>query len=481
MPLLRLSPIAVSLLAIGLTFSSLSGTLPFTNLPAVAQDEDEETNIRVYEQASPAVVAIDAGGATGSGSIISADGLILTNAHVVANASDTVTVTLADGREFTGEVIAFDPNGLDLAAVRIADVEDLPIIPMADLDSVRVGQRAFAIGSPFGLQNTFTIGIVSRLDPERGTIQTDAAINPGNSGGPLLNSQGELIGVNTAIFSPGFNAGNIGIGFAIAIDRIEPFLAAVEDGSAPRIAQNPPVPGTTQPPQSIALNDPPIDGSLDRGDNVLPMDNSFFDTYTFEGNAGDRISIEMHSGEIDPYLILLGPGGRELAQDDDGGGGTDAKIVVQLPESGTYTLIANSYAGEESGTYRLEVKTVTAGRQSGIPKPQAPGGTGRTILLERGVLEAGDTMLPNDNSFFDLHSFEGRAGQTVTITLESDEFDTYLVLLDAEGGAIEQNDDAREGNTNSMLRVTLPSSGTYRVVVNSYENTGNGQYTLTIR
>ena len=90
-------------------------------------------------------------------------------------------------------------------------------------------------------------------------------------------------------------------------------------------------------------------------------------------------------------------------------------------------------------------------------------------------------MLPNDNSFFDLHSFEGRAGQTVTITLESDEFDTYLVLLDAQGGAIEQNDDAREGNTNSMLRVTLPSSGTYRVVVNSYDNTGNGRYTLTVR
>ncbi|MBE9042672.1 DVUA0089 family protein [Oscillatoriales cyanobacterium LEGE 11467] len=475
MPPLRRNPIAGSLLAVGLTLSSIGLSLPFTSLPAFAQDVDEETNIRVYDRASPAVVAIDAGGATGSGSIISADGLILTNAHVVENAPDTVTVTLADGRELSAEVIAFDANGLDLAALRISGEDDLPTIPLADLDSVRVGQRAFAIGSPFGLQNTFTIGIVSRLDPERGTIQTDAAINPGNSGGPLLNSQGELIGVNTAIFSPRFDAGNIGIGFAIAIDRVEPFLAAVEDGSAPRTAQTRPVPGTTQPPQSITLNAPPIDGTLDLGDNVLPMDNSFFDTYTFEGSAGDRISIEMQSGEIDPYLILLAPGGRELAQDDDSGGGTNAQIVVQLPESGTYTLIANSYAGDESGAYRLELKTTRT--EGSIPKPQETGGT---ILLERGELGPGDTVLPNDNSFFDLHSFEGRAGQTVTITLESDQFDTYLVLLDSEGSAIDQNDDARNGNTNSMLRVTLPQSGTYRVVVNSYDNTGNGRYTLTV-
>ncbi|MDY6938250.1 MAG: trypsin-like peptidase domain-containing protein [Cyanobacteriota bacterium] len=472
-----LHPIASSLLAVGLSFSSIAGILPFTSLPVLAQEVDEETNIRVYDRASPAVVAIDTGNGTGSGSIISANGLILTNAHVIADASGAITVTLSDGREFVAEVVAFDAGGLDLAMLKIDSEDDLPTIPLADRDSVRVGQRAFAIGSPFGLQNTFTIGIVSRLDPEKGTIQTDAAINPGNSGGPLLNSQGQLIGVNTAIFSPGMNAGNIGIGFAIAIDRIEPFLAAVEDGTAPRTAQNPPVPGSLQPPQSVTLDDPPIDGTLDRGDNVLPMDNSFFDAYTFEGSAGDRVSIAMESGDIDPFLILLAPGGRALAQDDDGGGGTDAQIVVQLPESGTYTLIANSYAGGQSGAYRLELKTTSSARTPDSAKPQE---TGDVILLERGELGAGDAVLTSDNSFFDLYSFDGRAGQAVTITLESTEFDTYLVLFDSEGREIGYNDDARNGNTNSMLRVTLPSDGTYQVVVNSYDSTGNGQYTLRV-
>ena len=102
---------------------------------------------------------------------------------VASDAGTTVKVTLADGREVNGEVVAFDAGGLDLAAVQIRGETDLPTIPIAAPHSVRVGQRAFAIGSPFGFRNTFTTGIVSRIDDERGVIQTDAAINPGNSGG----------------------------------------------------------------------------------------------------------------------------------------------------------------------------------------------------------------------------------------------------------------------------------------------------------
>ncbi|PSN18200.1 serine protease, partial [filamentous cyanobacterium CCP5] len=165
---------------------------------AQAQATDEDTNIRVYEQASPAVVAIEVGSGGGSGSIVTADGLILTNAHVVSDAA-TVTVKLADGGEFQGDVVGYGDNRLDLAAVQIRNPPaNLPVLPVAPLNSVRVGQRAFAIGSPFGFQGTFTTGIVSRIDGTRGLIQTDAAINPGNSGGPLLNDRGEVIGMNTA-------------------------------------------------------------------------------------------------------------------------------------------------------------------------------------------------------------------------------------------------------------------------------------------
>jgi len=197
---------------------------------AFAQDVDEQINIRVYQRASPAVVSIDTNDGAGSGSIISPDGLVLTNAHVVDNAP-TVEVTLTDGRKFLADVVGFGANGLDLAVVKIRGANNLPTITLAG-SAVQVGQRAFAIGNPFGrFQGTFTTGIVSRIDQERGLIQTDAAINPGNSGGPLLNSQGELIGVNTAIFTDSRRGGNIGIGFAIALERVQPFLAAVRSGS----------------------------------------------------------------------------------------------------------------------------------------------------------------------------------------------------------------------------------------------------------
>lgn len=167
----------------------------------------------------------------GSGFIVSSDGNIITNAHVVEGAS-TVKVSLKDGRSFEGEVLGRDPV-TDVAVVKIA-ASDLPAVKLSDSDQVAVGEWAIAIGNPLGLDNTVTAGIVSaksRSGGEAGVpdkrvefIQTDAAINPGNSGGPLLNERGEVIGMNTAI-----RADAQGIGFAIpsnTLQRIASQLAA---------------------------------------------------------------------------------------------------------------------------------------------------------------------------------------------------------------------------------------------------------------
>ncbi|MEC4990171.1 MAG: trypsin-like peptidase domain-containing protein [Oscillatoria sp. PMC 1068.18] len=335
----------------------------FPHQSAFAQDVDEQINIRVYQRASPAVVSINSGRSKGSGTIISADGLVLTNAHVVAGAR-LVAVDLQDGRRFGAEVIGFGENGLDLALLRLQGANNnLPTVKLASAGSVQVGQRAFAIGNPFGqFQGTFTIGIVSRIDRSRGLIQTDAALNPGNSGGPLLNSKGELIGVNTTIFTSGERAGNIGIGFAIPVDRVAPFLTAAISGRAPRSPQTA-VSSDHQPSAlRLPLNGAIINGRLEPGDGVLPVDNSFFDLYTFTGRAGQRIQIEMISREIDPYLILLAPDGDEVAQDDDGGGGNNARITTTLRVSGVYSLIVNSYNGGQSGEYRLRATGNFAGR-----------------------------------------------------------------------------------------------------------------------
>ncbi|MCT7948631.1 trypsin-like peptidase domain-containing protein [Ancylothrix sp. C2] len=449
----------------------------FPHNRAVAQDVDEQTNIRVYEKASPAVVSINVGSATGSGSIISSDGLVLTNAHVISQGGRrNVTVTLSDGRRLPAEVLAFGERGLDLAILKIQGQNNLPTVPLAPVGSVKVGQRAYAIGNPFGrFQGTFTVGIVSRIDTSRGLIQTDAAINPGNSGGPLLNSQGQLIGVNTAIFTGARQGGNIGIGFAINVDRVQPFLTAVREGRAPRNASTPRTPSSNQPPKPISLNGQTIAGRLGPGSNVLRADNSFFDIYTFQGRAGERVVIEMASQEIDPFLILLSPSGRDLAQDDDGGSGQNARIVAVLPSTGTYTVIANSAERGQEGGYSLR-----ASSNSGNRATTQQTVSGNSIARLEGILGPGASVLPSDGSLYRESAFQGSAGQSVTITLRSPDFDTYLVVIDPEGKIIAQNNDISPNDKNSSLQVKFQRTGTYRVIINAHDRGGRGRYLLTI-
>ncbi|MFB2935097.1 S1C family serine protease [Aerosakkonemataceae cyanobacterium BLCC-F154] len=460
--------------------SSLAVTTPLmlNATPATAQATDEQTNVRVYQKASPAVVSISVPNGSGSGSIISRDGLVLTNAHVIQNAPRTLTVTLADGRRLPADVVAFGDRGLDLAILKIRGQNNLPTVPLAGSGAVQVGQRAFAIGNPFGrFQGTFTVGIVSRIDRERGLIQTDAAINPGNSGGPLLNSQGELIGVNTAIFTNSRAGGNIGIGFAIAIDRIQPFLASVRQGTAPRVAQTVPrTSRTTTPPQALTLNGQVITDRLGPGDNVLPVDNSFFKAYRFQGRAGQRIRIDMVSREINPFLILVAPNGRAIAQDRNSGGSRNARIVTNLPISGTYLLIANSYRAGEVGSFDLRAMTSGTGLRNSTTQRRT-----RSAVQLQGTLGPGAPVLPSDGSWYRSYTFDGVAGQNVRIILESSDFDSYLALLGPDGRKVAENNNVGRNNPNSALNLTLPRSGTYRVIVNASERGAGGNYRLIIR
>ncbi len=172
----------------------------------------------------------------GSGVIATKDGYILTNNHVVDGA-DEVKVTLQDGREFTAKVVGRDPKS-DVAVLKI-DAKDLPAVPMADSEKVEVGDVVLAIGNPFGIGQTVTTGIVSAkgrgnmgLDYED-FIQTDAAINPGNSGGALVDADGRLIGINTAILSR--SGGNQGIGFAIPVNMARDVMQSlIKDGHVTR-------------------------------------------------------------------------------------------------------------------------------------------------------------------------------------------------------------------------------------------------------
>ncbi len=202
---------------------------------------DEQVNISVYNKVSPGVVNITstiveydfffqayASPSTGSGVVLDLNGNVLTNNHVIESAQ-TLEVALPDRTTYQAEVVGRDPQN-DLAVIRLlkAPKERLHPVAMGDSSTLKVGQKVLALGNPFRLQNTLTTGIVSSLGRKIRTdngnlidniIQTDAAINPGSSGGPLLNSAGEMIGINTMIVSPGgANGGNVGIGFAVPVN-----------------------------------------------------------------------------------------------------------------------------------------------------------------------------------------------------------------------------------------------------------------------
>ncbi|MBD2292529.1 trypsin-like peptidase domain-containing protein [Anabaena sphaerica FACHB-251] len=235
----------------------------------------------------------------GSGFILDKSGIILTNAHVVDQA-DKVTVRLKDGRTFEGKVKGID-EVTDLAVVKINAGSDLPVAPLGSSSNVQVGDWAIAVGNPLGFDNTVTLGIVSTLkrssaqvgisDKRLDFIQTDAAINPGNSGGPLLNGQGEVIGINTAI-----RADAMGIGFAIPIDKakaiaaqlqrdgkvVHPYLGVQMVTLTPQLArQNNSDPNSAiQIPEvngvlvmRVVPNSPAAKAGIRRGDVIVQIDN----------------------------------------------------------------------------------------------------------------------------------------------------------------------------------------------------------------
>ena len=188
-------------------------------------EPEERVNISVYEKLTPAIVAIegqqDDGISAGTGCIITKDGMILTGFHVIEDCKN-IDVTMNNGQIYKAKPVAKLKR--DLAIIKIEPKKPLETVILGDSEDIKVGQKVLAIGNPFGFNNTLTQGIISRIDYTKNRIQTDAAINPGCSGGPLLNTAGEVIGINQSIFNPDHNISNIGIGFAIPINEAKPYL-----------------------------------------------------------------------------------------------------------------------------------------------------------------------------------------------------------------------------------------------------------------
>jgi putative serine protease PepD len=244
------------LLTIGVTAAVVGGGAVVVNqatdapAPAAERSPSGRTQLvshngtakEVYDGAKDAVAFISAASAegqgTGSGFVVSPDGLIVTNQHVVDGAQQVAVKIGTDGEQLPAEIVGVDASQ-DLALLDV-DAEDLPTLPLGDSSGVEVGDATYAIGNPYGLDHTLTTGVVSALGRDlqapngetiSGGIQTDAALNPGNSGGPLLDGDGEVIGVNAQIATGGTEGGgNVGIGFAIPADTVEQFVESARGG-----------------------------------------------------------------------------------------------------------------------------------------------------------------------------------------------------------------------------------------------------------
>ncbi|MGI8734448.1 MAG: pre-peptidase C-terminal domain-containing protein [Pyrinomonadaceae bacterium] len=240
--------------------------------------------------------------------------------------------------------------------------------------------------------------------------------------------------------------------------------------------------GATCPPAATPIsNGQTLNGTLVAEDCSLP-DSSRYDLYSFSASAGQQVAITMTAAApLDAYLILVGPDSVEIAENNDGGGGTNARIPPvsgafgTLPATGTYTIYANSNLGNQFGSYSISLSF------SGVTCPKTPIALGQTI---NGTLAAGDCRLPIDGSFLDQYSFNGTAGQQIAIGQASTALDSFLILLSPTGSAVAGDDDSG-GGLNARIpgptgAFTLPSTGEYVILANTIDTNGTGPYSITL-
>ena len=371
----------------------------------------------------------------GSGFILSADGYVMTNAHVVDGA-DELLVTLTDKREFKAKIIGFDKR-TDVAVVKI-DATGLPAVKLGDVSRLKVGEWVMAIGSPFGLENSVTAGIVSAKARDTGDylpfIQTDVAINPGNSGGPLINMRGEVVGINSQIYSR--SGGFMGISFAIPIDeasRVADQLRASGRVIRGRIGVTI-APVTKEVAESIGLGKPT--GALVRGaESGGPADKAGIE-------AGDIITkvdgkLIDKSGDLPRLVGATKPGGKTVLQVFRRGAYRDISVTVAEFEPNTPTKVAQAEAGAPLGSKSALGLTVTdlgdAAKKElklrgGVKVDAADGAAARAGLREGDVILALDNTEISDLKQFMAVAAKVEKARAVSVMVRRGEWVNYLVI-----------------------------------------------------
>ena len=373
----------------------------------------------------------------GSGVIVDAKGLIVTNNHVV-NKADDVKVLLSDKREFKAKLIGTDPK-TDLAVLKI-EAENLHTIPWSDSDKLEVGEFVLAVGNPFGLNQTVTMGIVSAVGRAsmgiaeyEDFIQTDAAINPGNSGGALVNARGELVGINTAIFSQ--SGGNMGIGFAVPSNMARSILdQLVEHGKvvrgwlgvsiqevSPELANQFGLSETKGVLVSDVLDDSPAKkAGLERGDVILEFDGKPADSPTQLRNlvaqtpVGKKVSVkfvrEKKSKSVD-LTIVEQPKALAQAGGDEGGGSTAPSGLLsdlEVHELNGELAARYNLSSSERGLVIVKVKSGSVAEEAGLKEGDLLLEVNRQVVSNVKTYERAASRISKDQPVLLLIKRQGR-------------------------------------------------------------------------
>lgn len=378
----------------------------------------------------------------GSGVIVESNGLIITNNHVVGKA-DEIRVTLSDKREFKAKLIGTDPK-TDIAVVRI-DTTGLPTVALADSDKLEVGEFVLAVGNPFGLTQTVTLGIVSALGRAAGIaeyedfIQTDAAINPGNSGGALVNVRGELVGINTAIFSQ--SGGNMGIGFAVPSNMAQSIMSQlVQTGKVirgwlgvsiqeltPELASQFGVGDTKGVLVSDVMEDSPAKkAGFERADVIVEYDGKSMDSPTHLRNAvaqtpvGKKVAVkilrEKKAKTIELTIVEQPKSMAQAGEEEAGESAAPTGVLSDLDVRELTEELSNRYGlkSSERGVVVVRVKAGSTAEELGVREGDIVVEVNRQAVTSVKTYERIAAKLPKDQAVLLLLK---RQGRTIYLTL----------------------------------------------------------------
>lgn len=439
-------------------WSLLFGILPLKGWDGLAEE--------VVEALQEAVVRVEHDDALGTGFLIGENRIVLTNSHLAASQQTDFQIIFADGRKTTGHLLSYCPDGRDLMALQLEEPGQNRFLRLSEQQNHRVGSLAFSASYAYIQHPAYvTSGLISHHRPSHHTVLHTAISPPGSSGSPLVNRHGEVIGIKTGFLTTIFSDGSIespnGLNLAIDGAAIQKFLDFLDQGG--RFLIRSPHKESLRMPLPQILPGQIVQGVLDFSSDTSYVDESFLAGYHLDVSEGITYQIKLSSEDFDAYLFLYDDLSQLIEENDDANSDTtDAEIIFEAPGNGRVLVLANTFAAGETGTYTLRVDALAFGFQTTKDLTL----TADDVIDEEIVLSIPFTLEDD---------------QRISITMTSDEIDSYLIIYDQNDNLIAFNDDWNDHTFDARVTFDGKNGETYRIHATTFERTETGDFRLLIQ